>query len=527
MQIRTGLPLPFSLAAIGSSLSGACYCLGYPGNDVWPLAFVAFSPLWISLQGQTPRRALWLGVIQGTVMNVGGFYWLQSMLMTFSGFPAPLCALFTVIVCAYQGGRMGFLAWLHARATARGWPSAPVFIAAFVASELVYPLLFPWSFAASLHKLAAFTQIAELGGPILVGAVLVSINLAVAEPVLAFLEKRKLNIRLLAGAGLATALTLAFGAWRIPAIDARAAESEAVHVGIVQGNMGLMQKREDPGEGLRRHIRMTRELKDKGVELVVWSESSATFPMRDNMYKASMRDYVGRHLGVSSIVGGVIYRFDPDRERWFNVALSMDETGEVLGRYDKQYLLAFGEHIPFSETFPILNEWSPNSGKFSAGTSIEPVDVRVRGVDHRVSVLICYEDILADFTNGMIAHANPELIVNITNDAWFGDTAEPWEHLALAKLRAVEHRRYLVRSTNSGVSAIIDPVGRVVVNGGTFRAEHLDAIVRFMHASTVYELVGNAPWWLVTLALGTAAFARRRRKSDSGGVTDEPAQTAA
>ncbi len=525
MTQRQRLPLPFPLAAIGAALSGACYCLGYPGNDIWPLALVAFSPLWICIQGQTPKRALWLGVIAGTVMNVGGFYWLQSMLMTFSGFPASLCALFTVIVCAYQGGRMGFLSWLYARATLRGWPAAPVFIAAFIASELVYPLLFPWSFAASLHKLPAFTQIAELGGPILVGTVLVTINLAVAEPSLAFLEKRKIDTRLLVGAGITVASTLAFAAWRIPVIDARAAASEPLHVGIVQGNMGLMQKREDPGEGLRRHIRMTRELKEKGVELAVWSESSATFPMRENMYKASMRDYVGRHLGISSIVGGVIYRFDPDRERWFNVALSMNEKGEVLSRYDKQYLLAFGEHIPFSEQFPILNEWSPNSGKFSAGTSIEPLTVQIRGKDHVVSTLICYEDILSDFTNRVVSHADPELLVNITNDAWFGDTAEPWEHLALAKLRAVEHRRYLVRSTNSGVSAIVDPVGRVVVNGGTFKAEHLDAIVHFMNASTVYELIGNVPYWLVSLAIGIAAFVKRKPKAGEIAKAIAPALT--
>src|SRR5947207_13300735 len=105
----------------------------------------------------------------------------------------------------------------------------------------------------------------------------------------------------------------------------------------------------------------------------------------------------------------------------------------------------FGEYLPFGERFPLLYRWSPNSGRFSPGRSLEPLTLRVHGQEHPVSVLICYEDILPAFTNAAVKHAKPELLVNMTNDAWFGDTSEPWEHLALAELRSVEHRRYLVR----------------------------------------------------------------------------------
>jgi hypothetical protein len=110
----------------------------------------------------------------------------------------------------------------------------------------------------------------------------------------------------------------------------------------------------------------------------------------------------------------------------------------------------------------------------------------------------------------MVSFAHPDLLVNMTNDAWFGDSSEPWEHLALAQLRAVEHRRYLVRSTNSGVSAVVDPVGRVMVHGGTFDAEALDAIVHWMHPKTIYEVIGDSPWIVLSLALFAAAFVRRK-----------------
>lgn len=504
------LPLPKGSAAGLSALSGAIYFLGFAGFNIWPLAFLAFVPLYIALQGQSPKRSLLLGWIMGTVMNVGGFYWLLNMLRTFSGFPTVLCAFFMLLVCAYQGGIMGLLAWIYARATARGWPAAIAFAAAFVASEFLYPVLFPWYFGASVHRVPVLMQTAELGGPVLVGLTLVSVNIAIAEVIVSRLAARPVHRPVLRTALAAFVFTVLFGLWRVRATDARVAAAEPLHVGTVQGNMGLMQKREDPAEGLRRHLRLTRELKDKGAELVVWSESSVTFWVPENLTHSLMKQRVGAHLGLPGIWGGVVYRVDPDRERWFNTALSSDAQGNITGRYDKHFLLAFGEYLPLGEMFPILYKWSPNSGKFSPGREMTPLVVPNKGRDHQVAALICYEDILPSFTNRVVAATKPELLVNITNDAWFGDTAEPWQHLALAQFRAIEHRRFLVRSTNTGVSAIVDPVGRLVAVSGTFKAQSLDAVVRWMQSSTVYEAIGDIPMYLVTAWAVVMAFLRRR-----------------
>ena len=524
------------LAELGALLSGVLYFVAFAGFDVWPLTFVCLVPLYVSLAGQTPRRATWLGFLTGLAMNVGGFYWLVNMLRTFSGFPTPLCVLFTLIICAYQGGRLALMGWLYGRATVRGWPAPIVFGAAFAASELAYPLLFPWYYAATVHQVPVLLQLAELGGPILVGLVLVSVNLAIAEPLRARLAAaREVGARTVAGASseerhsvaidrrvvgagvIALVVALLFGAVRISMVNARVAKSEEVRVGYVQGNMGLMAKRENPGEGLRRHKQMTAALRDKGADLVVWSETSATFPTREDLATKGhfYRDRFAASLGVPTIFGAVLYRVDPDRERWFNTAISTDVKGELRGRYDKQYLLAFGEYLPLGDTFPILYKWSPHSGRFSPGKSLEPLIVDVKGVEHKVTALICYEDILPGFTNRAVSYADPELIVNMTNDAWFGDTTEPWQHLALAKLRAIEHRRFLVRSTNSGVSAIIDPNGAIVEGtlSTPFKAESHDAVIRWMKGGTVYEAIGDVPWYAVSLGIAVAAFRRRRPRS--------------
>lgn len=541
------------VAEAGAILSGLLYFVAFAGFDQWYLTFVTLVPLYISLHGQTTKRATWLGFLCGLSMNLGGFYWLVNMLKTFSGFPTALCLLFVVIICAYQGSRLAFMGWLFGRAANRGWPVPVVFAAAFAVSELVYPLLFPWFYAATVHNVPVLMQLADIGGPILVGLVLVAVNMAIAEPLRARLaasitttsktspyrgavsseEKLTLDVnRRVVGVGaLALVVALLYGAVRIPMVRSAMESAESAKVGYVQGNMGLMQKREKPGEGLRRHVTLTEDLRNKGVDLVVWSESSVTFAVEENMgMKSSFyRDKFAGRLGVPTIFGGVLVRGDiahPESEKWFNTALSTDAKGNITGRYDKQFLLAFGEYLPFGETFPILHKWSPHSGRFSSGTSFDPVEMEIKGTKRKISVLICYEDILPSFTNKMVSHADPELLVNITNDAWFGDTTEPWEHLALAKFRSVEHRRYLVRSTNSGVSAIIDPVGGVVSNTKTFVADAQEGTIRWLRNHTVYETVGDSVWWLATLGMVYASFRRRSTEDEPEKPAAKPSKAA-
>jgi apolipoprotein N-acyltransferase len=521
----SAFPLKKWPAIAFGAVSGALYFLGFPGLDavipggrhLWIFAIIAFVPLCLALEGQTPKRATFIGLAAGATMNVLGFYWLLTMLRTFSGFPTVLCALFTLVVCAYQGGRFALMGWLFARAQARGWPGPVVFVLSFAASELLFPLLFPWYFGASVHDVYSLAQIAELGGPVLVGAVLVLANLAIAEPVMARMAARTLDRRLMVAGAAALAASVLYGVIRIGSVDKNVASAPAFRVGTVQANMGLFEKRSSFDEGLARHMRLTDELKAQGIDLVVWSETSVMRAERIASYKSNVRDAVGRRLGVPSIIGAVLFDRVPGPRQvvMYNSALSTNARGDVTARYDKEYLLMFGEYLPFGDAIPVLYEWSPNSGKFSPGTQLDPlVIVDGTGASHAVTTLICYEDILPGFTRAAVNAAGgaSELLVNMTNDAWFGDSTEPWEHLALAQLRAIEHRRYLVRSTNSGVSAIVDPVGRVLSHTSPFREETLRETIHWMRGSTLYELIGDYPAWIGSAAIVFMAFRPRRRR---------------
>jgi len=498
------LPLAPRVAYPLAALSGVVYFLGFPGVNLWPLSFVALVPLIVALRGQAPRRAAGLGLVNGLFISFTGFYWLFGMLQRFSGFSAPLCVLFMLALCAYQGGRTALLGWLHARAEQRGWPPAPVFALAFVASELVYPLLFPWYFGASVHNAPALLQTADLGGPYLVGLVLVAPNLAFAELWLARLEQRAI-VRRLVGLGLAVpAIAALYGAVRLRQIDAAMAAAPSIKIGIAQGNQPL-KGRVAP---IATHLALTEQLRLQGAELVLWSEGSDPHMYSEDQYKEAAKTEITHRLGVPAIIGTGIRRpTTTGRRTYFNSALLSDTDGTILGRYDKQFLLAFGEYLPLGKTFPFLYRWSPNSGRFSPGTSLDPL---LFGA-HRISVIICYEDILPAFVNGMIRHADPDLIVNLTNDTWFGDTTEPLEHLALAQLRAVEHRRYLIRATNSGLSAIVDAAGRVVMHGSAFREEALIGEARFLRRRTGYEVLGDAPYWGATLTIALMALVEKKR----------------
>jgi apolipoprotein N-acyltransferase len=511
-------PAPFGakMATLLAFVAGVLYFLAFPGLDVWPLTFVALTPLAVALHGQSPRRAAWLGWVAGFTMTMLGFYWLLDMLETFSGFGLPLCLVFTGILCGYQAGRIAFLGWLHARITQKGYPGWLAFGLGFAASEQAFPLLFPWSYAATVHQIPALNQLAELGGPILVALPLIATNFGLAELVLAWRARAPIRWRLVAPLLAAPALAALYGAVRIPMVDAIVAKASKGRVGVVQANMTLFGKRHNMNEGLKRHVELTRQLKAEGkLDLAIWSETSVMSAMAEEDLSAAVPERFAASLRVPTLFGAVIFKRVEDARRYilYNSALLADVRGQVVGRFDKQRLVLFSESMPFGETFPILYEWSPNSGKFVPGTRFDPLTVGT----HQIATIICYEDIIPGFVNRIVNNGDPDLIANLTNDAWFGDTTEPWIHLALAELRAVEHRRFFVRSTNSGVSAFIDPVGRVVAHTDTFEQEALAHEVAWLHGRTLYEILGDIPWWLVSVLALTLCFVPRTAKKPQSG----------
>jgi apolipoprotein N-acyltransferase len=503
LDLRSGV-WPFVWAAV----SGALYFLGFAGFGLWPLSFIALIPLFALVDHGAPlghRRALALGAVFGLVTHAGGYYWLVDTLEKFSGFPLPACYFFIAVVCLYQGGQLALFFWLMVRAKARGFSPAFCAVPAYCACELVYPLLFTSYFANSLHDLTPLIQIADLGGPIIVTALLTLANAALYQLADAAIGRRRPRWPLPVLAAAAVGFALLYGHWRGAQVMAQAEAAPKITVGLVQTNMGIFAKRSDPYEGHRRHIEQSLDLEaEVDPDLLIWPESAIQHFITAESGRA--QPWVLGPVKKPVLFGGISSRIIAGTRRVYNTAFITDSHGNILATYDKTYLLAFSEYIPFGETFPILYRWSPYSSHFSHGDHLRPLPFQ----GYRISTLICYEDISPAFVRRAVIEAKPHLLVNITNDAWFGKTNEPWIHLALAKFRAVEQRRYLVRVTNSGVSAVVDPLGRIVTHSGVFERASLHAKVAMMTPRTVYEVAGDWPGWIGLFWIAWAAFIKRR-----------------
>ncbi|MCA9625092.1 MAG: apolipoprotein N-acyltransferase, partial [Myxococcales bacterium] len=270
---RAGQPLSGRVAYGLAALSGLLYALACPGFDAWPLALVAQVPLILALRGQTPKRATGLGWVAGLVMCVVGFYWLRELLITFAHLPVPLPSLGMVVVAAYQAGRMALVGLVFGLATRRGWPPLPVFAAAFISAELVYPELFPWYYAGCVHNALPLLQLAEYGGVFLVGALLLAPNLAIAAVLQSWLDRKAedrppLSQRLVGAGLLAPILLGGWGLFRIGQIRGQQEEAKSVRVALIQPNMPLVDRK----GSLEKHQQMTAEARKKRPELVIWNE---------------------------------------------------------------------------------------------------------------------------------------------------------------------------------------------------------------------------------------------------------------
>jgi apolipoprotein N-acyltransferase len=489
-----------SSAVILAALSGLLCCAALPPFDLWPLAFVCWMPLLVAIAQRTPKQALLLGAMQGFVINAGGSRWLPGVVATF-GKMSPLTAvLLSLPLWVYGAGRSALLAWLTARARGRG-PVGLTFVLALAASETFYPLLVPWYAAAQVHRVPLLMQGAELGGPILVGALLAASSAGLAEWVMARKERRAPNRGELAFAALAPALLVAYGAARIPAVDAAVASAPAGKIGLVQAN--VPHSGATLGRAIDVHRAATEKLVAQGdLDLVIWPETALSGVIPSEALGTVLRRDVaspppGHPRITTPILTGALLKSD---EELHNSALVFDGAGTVGGVYDKVRPLVVGEWLPFEQVFPRLRTWLPSAGQIAPGKSLAPLPLG----PHRLSVLICYEDTLGAFANEMVREADPDLLVNLTNDSWFGRSNVAAMHLALAKFRAVEHRRYLVSASNSGVSAFIDPIGRSAGETPVLEAATRIGTIHWLHGRTLYERTGDLFGWLAagSLVLG-------------------------
>ena len=451
-----------------SLLSAVMLFLAVPTFGLWPLMWVALVPMmWVALDASTHKRAFLYGWLTGTAANAVAFYWMDGLLERFGHMPSIEAMPIMLLLVGYQGLAFAIFSWAVRRFHQR--TKLPLVVLApllMVAIEIGMPQIFPYYLAISQAFVPIIIQIADLTGPLGVTALMLALNGALLDA----WRSRDRGLRVAArGVTVVAALIaadLAYGAFRMHQADTRRAAAPKVKTGVVQANVGILEKW-DPHEFanlLVSHQRESAGLARAGAELIVWPESSYPYALR-RAPAPFQRDFPAedarrvRRDFETPLLFGAVTRGAKDKYP-YNTALMMNAAGDVTATYDKVFLMLFGEYIPFYDAIPWFTKLFPEASNFSRGNTPASFPLQVRGQDYRLGPLICYEDILPGFARG-VARLDPNAFINITNDAWFGRTAEPHQHLALAVFRSVEHRIEMIRAVNTGISAHIDAAGRV------------------------------------------------------------------
>ena len=465
------------MAAAQPFALGGFVALGDAPNGI--LAWGALVPLWLAAREASPRRAFALGWVFGAVYFVATIFWVYVAMNRFGGLNAPVSAALTVGLCAllacFPAAAIAFARWLDVRGAVRGAVALPF---AWAASEWIRNFAltgFPWSnLAHSQWKALLVAQSADVAGIYGIVALLVAVNVALAELHVSFWRSPAAApgaaryARVAAGAVL---VTLVYGAFRIAAVDTAVGDARTLPVALVQGNISQDQKhRADFRDRVRAiYAEEQRRAEARGAKLVVWPE--AAIPGAVHVRSERVPDRELQHPNTSWILAGAAsYWHEGETLMAQNSALLVAPGKQIADRYHKSHLVPFGEYVPMKRLLFFARKLTHAAGNFLPGSEeeIAPLSLPLDdGGRARFGVLICYEDIFPEVARLETARG-AEFLVNVTNDAWYGRTSAPFQHVAMTVFRAIESRRAVVRSAQTGVSAFVDPAGRVRARTGIF-----------------------------------------------------------
>lgn len=502
-------------------LSGVLLTAAFPRMGVGPVAWVALVPLLWALQGLPAASAFRLGLLAGGAHYLSLIYWIAYTMRTYGHLPWFLCGAVLMLFCTYLALFTGVFAAAMTRFNHR--PLALLLAAPILWTGLEYLrsfLLtgFPWGLVGYTQaNWLPVIQLADLVGVYGVSFLVVFVNAAGTVALSAFLSgngRRRSTPALGAGVLIAAAVALAgawgYGQWRIQALDDRIRQAPAVKVAVVQGNIPQAEKWEPSFQTgtIEKYARLSLGVRDGRPDLVVWPETAAPFYFgRDAVLSQMVSDAV-RRTEATFLIGSPSYAVKTAGPVFYNSAYLLGPDGGVQGKYDKAHLVPFGEYVPLRRWLPFLGKMVAQVGDFEAGQK----GLTLAWAPHRLGIQICYEIIFPGLSRAMALNG-ADLLVNLTNDAWYGRSSAPFQHFMITVFRAVENRRTLVRAANTGISGFVDPVGRVHSATSLFEDAAVTRSIPILKDRSVYTRWGDlfaGVCLAVSAALMIMAGIRRR-----------------
>ena len=514
------------------SLSSLLQILIFPLPNLYFLSWVAFAPLIVALLRSRPEGALeiegsvnlqpakplqgfLLAYVSGILWYAGTCYWIYDTMHQYGGLTAPFASLALFLFCLYLGLYHGFFGLLLSlcagpeRDFRRALVAAPfLWVAVELARERITG--FPWNLlgTAQVDNLS-LTRITTLTGVYGVSFEIMLVNVALAA---AFLVPRKRRSTLLI-ASLAAAAVLQSGVL----VDAPALSTDRTAL-LLQENIPVsetwtrntfestLQNLIDLSlKNAQSSVTSASETNRANVDLIVWPESPAPFYTGDPLFRDALSTLARQsHTWVvTGAIGSEPTKTGAPASQVFNSAALIGPSGEWTARYDKVHLVPFGEYLPFPQVFAFAGGLTKEVGQFESGTSRAPLDAR----GEKLGAFICYESVFPGEVREF-ADQGAQVFVNLSNDGWYGDSGAYAQHLNQTRMRAVENDRWLLSATNTGVTASIDPYGRVVARLPRKQRAALLAPYALTSVTTFYTRHGDWFAWLCAIISVGALFTR-------------------
>jgi len=500
-----------------SLASGLLICLSFPKTGLGFLIWIALVPLLYALRNTDLPSAFRTGLIAGLVYNTGLVYWIVFVAVKYGQLPlyagVSVMLLLVIYLSLYPALFCAGLVFFRKKG-----------IAAAVIAPLLWTSLeylkahlfsgFPWEdLAHSQHGYLSLIQIADITGVYGITFLIVFVNCVLYDCMCGFSPapggKRKLPLAEIAAGAVLILLVLGYGGYRIDTLKGAEEGLDPVTVLLVQGNIDQSRKwsPEFQTETVNIYRNLSAGASGRDVSLIVWPETAAPFYFQNyDELSRSVFD-VARQTGAWLLFGSPAYNREGEDISFHNSAYLLAPDGSVSGRYDKVHLVPFGEYIPLRRVLFFIDKLVVGAGDFRPGDTVVPLSMD----SGEIGTLICYEGIFPEISREYRLKGTG-LLVNITNDAWYGNTSAPYQHLTMAIFRAIENRTYLIRAANTGISAIVDTTGRVVSRTNLFERQTLLGTVKFTQHKTFYSRYGNifACFCIGFLLIGSLVSVRRK-----------------
>jgi apolipoprotein N-acyltransferase len=463
-------------------------------------AWIALVPLMISLRNLSLFDGFRLGFLAGLVHYASLLYWFVPFLKTYGPFSIFLSLAILFMLCAYLA------LYLALFSTILLWLSSSIFACFFLSSvtwvslEYIRSFLFtgfPWELLGySQFSALHIIQISDILGVVGVSFMIALSNTTLFLWVL-FIGKRRWqgqnisrhHIQLITVVFVIIfAMAWGYGTRQLHSIQKAIARSPEKRIAVVQGNIDQSLKWDSTYQQstVNRYLNLSLTQQTEKPDLIVWPETAMPFYLFHNVPLTNMLTRGIQEAEADFVVSSPFFMQKDNHIRYLNRAFLILPDGTVPDTYDKAHLVPFGEYVPLKRWMPFLGKMVEQVGDFSAGK----IGDTLQWQKHKIGMLICYELIFPYLSRAAVRNG-ADILINITNDAWYGDSSAPYQHFSMAVFRAIENRRSLVRSANTGISGFIDPLGRVISETPIFKEASLTMGVPLLNMSTPYTRWGD------------------------------------